>query len=139
MLVHSVSAFLPSLMILGLGSQGAHYPFCSEECILYRIWDPSIIQGNRPIERDWAGWFWVQGSGFRVWGFFLAQFWALDFRFECSQMLSTVFRWAMIFLGLFIVAGGILLGGLLHGFTVPLHDLEAKYIQVQQHVSFWKQ
>ena len=25
----------------------------------------------------------------------------------------------MIFLGLFIVAGGILLGGLLHGFTVP--------------------
>jgi len=26
--------------------------------------------------------------------------------------------WAMIFLGLFIIAGGILLGGLLHGFTV---------------------
>ncbi|CAE7210617.1 Scn9a, partial [Symbiodinium pilosum] len=28
--------------------------------------------------------------------------------------------WAMIFLGLFIVAGGILLGGLLHGFTVDM-------------------
>ena len=28
----------------------------------------------------------------------------------------------MIFLGLFIIAGGILLGGLLHGFTVPWHE-----------------
>ena len=37
-------------------------------------------------------------------------------------------RWAMIFLGLFIITGGILLGGLLHSYTSDsTADFERRY------------
>ena len=95
-LVHSVSAFLPSLM--------------PSSCIEIRL----IVDGRVIAILFVCGCVCFTASPFLHW--------------LGSGSKGKLSRWAMIFLGLFIITGGILLGGLLQSFTVDsTQDFDRRY------------